>query len=387
MDAFERPDSANRRLIFGDTEFMLDNMDEREADQVGILIHPSGLQLCRSMDTSRSRSDRTSRIVTSTRQEPRHTLHALKGFLRPTDLFLEFSGYPIDLKCARNTFLRAGIPRKDVDEVMPPEENAVPVYRFIRESLHPLLEVNNWKLETIFAVLFPQHRLVGLHHDAMVDTLKLYLVFHVVAQLYRPPQQRRYPQGFFNNLWSHFESLGPRLQVKQKVNTTSQIPRLTNQSVLPLACQPRQASQVTSTGQDLLQQKVTLQPAADARFLDHVQDLGNEATTPSCTTPSSNHANRKGAKARRRIDREKQNVPLTEGTGVSLQIDGKAYNTRSKSRSQHSSNVRPMNALAGVTDTAQSLNHTLSDCKGHPPPGVTRKRTRSQAALSPSKRI
>ena len=59
-----------------------------------------------------------------------------------------------------------------------------------------------------------------LHHDTLIDTIQLYLVFNVVAQLYKHPRDRQYPKGFFNNLWRHLVSLdssfnvGPRKRLK-----------------------------------------------------------------------------------------------------------------------------------------------------------------------------
>lgn len=76
-----------------------------------------------------------------------------------------------------------------------------------------------------------------MHHDALVNTNKLYLVFHVVAQVYRVPDDRKFPGAFLNNLWRHLIDLRLWVQSKQKNKLARKTAQKWTQNVLPVSYQ------------------------------------------------------------------------------------------------------------------------------------------------------
>ncbi|CAN9161097.1 unnamed protein product [Alternaria alternata] len=58
------------------------------------------------------------------------------------------------------------------------------------------IQLPNLKLQTVFHVMFEEHKLALHHHMALVDTIKLLTVVKVLVQLFKPPGKREFPPGF-----------------------------------------------------------------------------------------------------------------------------------------------------------------------------------------------
>ena len=91
-----------------------------------------------------------------------------------------------DLKILRN-FLDSG----GYSDIMPPDENCIPLINIIRSSL-PRVRKNVFpmRLEHLFPVMFPGHKYVGLNHAALIDCRQTRLVCEGFEQLCRPVEER-----------------------------------------------------------------------------------------------------------------------------------------------------------------------------------------------------
>jgi len=120
--------------------------------------------------------------------------------INPTDIILEYSTYALDIALIRKTILESGVPEFELNAVLPPDSSWIPVTEIVKFVLSKIIIPPDWRLQTLFAVLFPQHPLVDIHHVSRTDSIKLALVVHVILQLFKEPSERRYPQS--NESWA-----------------------------------------------------------------------------------------------------------------------------------------------------------------------------------------
>jgi hypothetical protein len=120
---------------------------------------------------------------------------------RPTDMFIEYSSSTtssglLDLSNLRG-FLRHC--RSNVQEFLPD----VSCYSFLpmaKGFSQRTLGVRYYRLAYLFRILFPTDRLVDKNHSAAVDALQLAQVARLMAELSKPPKDRRLPGGLLEDL-------------------------------------------------------------------------------------------------------------------------------------------------------------------------------------------
>jgi hypothetical protein len=140
----------------------------------------------------------------------------IKSAVKPTDCFLEWSAYALDLPNIRNVFIQGGISPEEVAEVLPPNENCIPVMGPFRAIFQHIISPGSWKLETGFRVAIPTAS-TGRSPSSSLDrhsqaVSRVPGASPAVQGAPGPPVST----GFLNNLWKHLVSLGPRLEVKQR---------------------------------------------------------------------------------------------------------------------------------------------------------------------------
>jgi hypothetical protein len=135
LDGFNDSSDSGCCLVFGDTEF---GVEQKNVKEFACLAHPSGKMIHQSIPQATSSLDFRQAIFDD-----------MKDFLTPSNLFIEFSTFKLDLHIIQK-FLLDGIPQDEVFSMIPLSlTNSIPVCHFITRSLRPLLEFPKFNLETI----------------------------------------------------------------------------------------------------------------------------------------------------------------------------------------------------------------------------------------------
>lgn len=91
------------------------------------------------------------------------------------------------------TILRELLESKGYTDILPPQENCIPMIKHYRAGLTPRDKTSRGFtsiLDQLFALLFPGHQLVGMNHNAVPDIEMLRLMVLLLVQLQNPPAKR-----------------------------------------------------------------------------------------------------------------------------------------------------------------------------------------------------
>jgi hypothetical protein len=214
--AIDSSDSSHGSVRYVDTEFQMSGPMTME--EVAVLGNDGKPLLVTLINNERE-------ISTPRRQNTRDTAPGFNGcrsmtidefaselprVLKESDFWVEWSNRNVDHDIVSRTLVGAGLPLHEISTIMPPmmerSFNAIP---FVKRYLSHLITTRSWRLQYIFAILFPQHPLRGYHHEAWIDAHKMFLVLRVVVQLFKPPEERVFSPGFLNNLLEHLDNVTP----------------------------------------------------------------------------------------------------------------------------------------------------------------------------------
>jgi len=107
------------------------------------------------------------------------------GICRET-IILVWHTNTADLKILRNFLDSSGY-----SDIMPPDENCIPLINIIRSGLARVRKnLLPMKLEHLFPVMYPGHEYVGLNHAALIDCKQTRLVCEGFEQLCKPVEER-----------------------------------------------------------------------------------------------------------------------------------------------------------------------------------------------------
>lgn len=107
--------------------------------------------------------------------------------MRPKTLVLTWHLHAADLQILRNFLESAGY-----YGILPPDDHCFPMVAVLRPNL-PKVGKKQFpmRLDMLFPLMFPNHRLVGLNHEALIDCQQTRLICLAFKQLCRPVEERQ----------------------------------------------------------------------------------------------------------------------------------------------------------------------------------------------------
>jgi hypothetical protein len=141
----------------------------------------------------------------------------LQAIIHPETVIITWHNSPTDLTVLR-TFME--INGHSMNNVLPPNTSCVPIIPQFSNNLGRLPSGQQFccRLEVIFPLFFPNHKLCGNNHTAIIDTLQLRLMVLTFLELLKPPHKR-------HHWWRHPTSIShsssPILQYFQKSACTT----------------------------------------------------------------------------------------------------------------------------------------------------------------------
>jgi hypothetical protein len=88
------------------------------------------------------------------------------GYLRSTDLLLEWSANGCDRIGLKELLKEGGLDQTRIENIVPPQQRCISLYRLSKAHIQRIIHFNSWTVEHVFKGLFPQHFLIKVHHEA-----------------------------------------------------------------------------------------------------------------------------------------------------------------------------------------------------------------------------